>query len=108
MKRKAKFPTVTLKFKQKGVYRKVVLHVLISVPLIDAPLEGGVYSRGRLLKNPLKKGGVYSRGAFNRSITVMAKCSLKVLEFFLLSLRVSFFSVRIMLLVVLNLSMKKD
>ena len=42
-----------------------------------------------------------------KPLVIFVKYSLKVLESFLLSLRVSFFSVKIMLLVVLHLSVKK-
>ena len=42
-----------------------------------------------------------------KPLVIFVKYSLKVLEIFLLSLRVSFFSVKIMLLVVLHLSVKK-
>ena len=45
-------------------------------------------------------------GRFNL-LVIFVKYSLKVLEIFLLSLRVSFFSVKIMLLLVLHLSVKK-
>ena len=42
-----------------------------------------------------------------KPLVIFVKYSLKVLGFFLLSLRVSFFSVKILLLVVLHLSVKK-
>ena len=42
-----------------------------------------------------------------KPLVIFVKYSLKVLEIFLLPLRVSFFSVKIMLLVVLHLSVKK-
>ena len=42
-----------------------------------------------------------------KPLVIFVKYSLKVLEIFLFSLRVSFFSVKIMLLVVLHLSVKK-
>ena len=43
-----------------------------------------------------------------KPLVIFVKYLLKVLEIFLLSLRVSFFSVKIMLLLVLHLSEKKD